>query len=198
MKQRDGRSKSRPGVDEQRRLILEGAASLFAERGSRAVSIAQICDHVGVSRPTFYRCFADKDQLVDELYQLAVGGPVELNMLSLLRRGGDVDGTREGLETLADDIFAHGTLAKLIFVESADPSSPAYGIVQRSFDATAKEIEDWYCQRKLVAPSRTLLKATMVAAQWIVHDAITRGLSPKNKREAKAALWELASRVFRE
>ncbi|MEZ4369436.1 MAG: TetR/AcrR family transcriptional regulator [Polyangiaceae bacterium] len=197
MKRRDGRSKSRPGVDEQRRVILEGAAELFAVSGSRAVSIAQICDHVGVSRPTFYRCFPDKDALVEQLYQEAVRGPVELNMLSLLR-GGEVGGTREGLEKLADDIFANAQLAQLVFVESSDPSSPAYAIVQRSFAATAKEIEAWYCEHGRSAPSRTLLKATMVAAQWIVHDAITRGLSPKNRREAKAALWELASRVFRD
>ncbi|MCB9585104.1 MAG: TetR/AcrR family transcriptional regulator [Polyangiaceae bacterium] len=197
MKQRDGRSKSRPGVDEQRRLILEGAAELFAVSGSRGVSIAQICEHVEVSRPTFYRCFADKEALVEQLYQQAVRGPVELNMLSLLRRG-QMGGTREGLEKLADEIFANAKLAQLVFVESADPSSPAYAIVQRSFDDAAKEVEAWYCERGLTAPSRTLLKATMVAAQWIVHDAITRGLSPKNKRDAKAALWELTSRVFRD
>lgn len=197
MKQRDGRSKSRPGVDEQRRVILEGAAELFAVSGSRGVSIAQICEHVSISRPTFYRCFSDKDALVEELYQQAVRGPVELNMLSLLRAG-EVGGTREGLEKLADEIFANAKLAQLVFVESSDPSSPAYAIVQRSFDAAAKEIEAWYRGHKQQAPSRTLLKATMIAAQWIVHDAITRGLSPKIEREAKVALWELASRVFRE
>ncbi len=195
---RDGRSKSRPGVDEQRRLIQKGAAELFAERGSRSVSIAQICDHVGVSRPTFYRCFADKDALVEQLYRDAVRGPVELNMLSLLREGGDVEGTRAGLEKLADEIFANATDAELVFVESGDPTSPAYQIVQRAFDGAAREIEAWYVRRDLCAPSRPLLKATMVAAQWIVHDAITRGLTPKARREAKTALWELVSRVFRD
>lgn len=194
---RDGRSKKRPGVDEQRRLISEGAAELFAERGSRAVSIAQICGHVGVSRPTFYRCFDDKDALVAQLYREAVRGPVELNMLSLLREGGDVRRTRESLEKLADAIFENATYAELVFVESSDPSSPAYAIVQKAFDDAAKEVEAWYAERELPAPSRTLLKATMVASQWIVHDAIRRKLTSKARQQAKQALWELASRVFR-
>jgi len=45
----DGRSRRRPGVDQQRESIRRTAVSLFAEAGTRNVSIAQICAAAEVS-----------------------------------------------------------------------------------------------------------------------------------------------------
>ena len=39
-------------------------------------------------------------------------------------------------------------------------------------------------------------KAIMAANQWIVHDAINKGLTAKSKKEAKEACWMIASKLF--
>ncbi len=73
----DGRSKKRPGVEEQSAIVTKAAVTLFAENGVRGVSIAQICAQAEVSRPTFYRCFEDKDALVSRIYEESVNAYVE-------------------------------------------------------------------------------------------------------------------------
>jgi AcrR family transcriptional regulator len=193
---RDGRSKKRPGVSEQRRVVTEAAVSLFVERGCDAVNVSDICNAAGVSRPTFYRCFAGKDALLAHVYAVAVNDHVEINLASVLREGRPLTGLRGELESMTDRIFERPTIAAFLFAESADERSPAHTIVERTFDDAARRIEEWYRASGRVAPSRTTLKATMVACQWIVHDAIRRGLTAKRRAEAKHALWELTRAVF--
>lgn len=48
----------RPASAQQR--LLAGAAMAYAERGSHALTVEDILAASGVSRPTFYKCFADK------------------------------------------------------------------------------------------------------------------------------------------
>ena len=42
----------------------------------------------------------------------------------------------------------------------------------------------------------TAQKAKLVAYQWVVHDAIQKGLTPAACKDAKDATWELTQRVF--
>ena len=57
----------RPGLREQRRIILDAAVELFSQEGVKAVSVSRICQQAGVSRDTCYRCFEDKGTLVSHL-----------------------------------------------------------------------------------------------------------------------------------
>ncbi|MFO0547310.1 MAG: TetR/AcrR family transcriptional regulator [Polyangiaceae bacterium] len=193
----DRRGKKRPGVEEQRRVILDAAVDLFIEHGSRAVSVAQICERADVSRTTFYRCFDDKEQLILRLYQDSVKGPTETWILGNLQRaGGDVDWIRSAIDQLLDAIFENPKIAELIFVESSDPRSPAHEIVRASYEETTKSIERWLGQFTSVLPSRVFIQSILVANQWIAHNAIRQGLTEKSKAEAKDATFRLASSVF--
>ena len=51
----------------RREQILQAAAQLFAERGSRAVGVDDIGAAVGVSGPAIYRHFASKDAMLAEM-----------------------------------------------------------------------------------------------------------------------------------
>ena len=55
------------------------AESSYASNGTASVSISAICKQAGVSRDTFYRCFDNKDQLIDALYRHTVSA----NMLAV-------------------------------------------------------------------------------------------------------------------
>ncbi|NLV57129.1 MAG: TetR/AcrR family transcriptional regulator [Acidimicrobiales bacterium] len=68
-----GRSRSPRGQGEQlREEILEAAQSLLMETASEdAVSIRAVADAVGVTPPSIYRHFADKDRLLLEVCRLS-------------------------------------------------------------------------------------------------------------------------------
>jgi AcrR family transcriptional regulator len=55
---------ARPSRREQ---ILQAAAQLFAERGSRAVGVDDVGAAVGVTGPAIYRHFASKDAMLAEM-----------------------------------------------------------------------------------------------------------------------------------
>ena len=55
------------GPELRRPLILDAALPLFAQDGYDAVSMQQIADAAGVSKPVLYSCFASKDELFDKL-----------------------------------------------------------------------------------------------------------------------------------
>ncbi|MFG2603457.1 TetR/AcrR family transcriptional regulator [Streptomyces sp. NPDC048514] len=50
--------------EETRRLLLEGAARLFRERGFEATTVADIAAHANVSVRTFFRYFESKEALL--------------------------------------------------------------------------------------------------------------------------------------
>ncbi|MEP5568869.1 MAG: TetR/AcrR family transcriptional regulator [Halioglobus sp.] len=188
----DGRRKKRPGLEVQRRHILEAAVDLFGKRGSRAVSISQLCAAANVSRPTFYKCFADKEALIYALYEEAVNQPVQ-RMLAAGMSGNESeeDGLKASLDLLFDSIFEQARYAQLVFMESNDPASPAFHIVNDAFERVAGRMMKAAVKRGREKPSRVYLKSLMAANQWIVMDAIRKGPSAKARREAKAAAWQL-------
>ena len=51
----------------RREQILQAAAQLFAERGSRAVGVDDVGAAVGVTGPAIYRHFASKDSMLAEM-----------------------------------------------------------------------------------------------------------------------------------
>ena len=190
-------TKRRPGVDEQRRIIEEAAVRLFVEQGSSAAGVSSICAAAGVSRPTFYRCFDDKDALIARIYDSAVNDHVQVNLAAVLKEGLSPADMRIELDVMVDRILERPAMAAFLFVESSDQRSPAHRIVLGAFDDAARRIEAWYHDRGLAPPMRTTLKATMVACQWIVHDATQDELTPKRRAETRSAMWDLVRRVFR-
>ncbi|GEM_PF-2521477 len=196
-KTEDGRSKPRPGIEAQREVILETAVALFIEQGAQAVSIAQICQRAHISRPTFYRCFEDKDALVDSLYQQSIFVPVQQILLARLpEMGNDPDGLRATLDAMLDAIFDQARFAELVFAESNNPDSPAHRIVNEAFEQTADVVDAWLRQRGHGKLPRPFLKSVMAACQWLVHDAIRAGLSPRQREVAKESTWLLVSSLM--
>lgn len=194
----DGRTKPRPGVDHQRAHIAQTAVALFAEHGTASVSIAKICRAADVSKPTFYRCFTDKDALVAHVYDETIQQPVAAHMVRLLSPAdGDTARTRQSLALLAEGVFEQADAARLLFRESADTASPAHRIVSDAYDEACDAVERFYGKHGLTPPTRTTMRATMAACQWILHDAITRGLTPTAREDAVEAMWQISERVFR-
>lgn len=196
-KLQDGRSKKRPGIEEQTDIITAAAIELFIEHGTRNTSITQICAKADVSKPTFYRCFTDKEALVARLYQHSINEHVESLLASTFSNAStDKPNMEKALDDLLDAIFERASLAQLLFREYSDPGSPAAQIIDDAFDRIARKMEKDFKQFAKSQPSRTFLKAMMSAFQWIVYDAIKGGLSNKKVKDAKLAAHELASALL--
>lgn len=54
---------------ETRRTILDGAADMFSKRGYRATSMNEIAGGVGLSKPTLYHYFRNKEEILVRLYE---------------------------------------------------------------------------------------------------------------------------------
>ncbi len=185
----DGRSRRRPGVEQQREAIRATAVALFAREGTRSVSIARICAAAEVSRPTFYRCYADKDALVEDIYARAVATPSsDFQLRADLR---DTAALREQLDALLDALFDNADIARVIFVEASDPGSPAAQIIEAGFNRAARTLAQDLERAGATPPSTTYLKSVMAAVQWLVHDAIRKGLDARSRAEAKEAAYRL-------
>ncbi len=191
----DGRKKKRPGIEEQQQIISRAAVSLFLEEGTRAVSIAQICQVAGVSRPTFYRCFDDKAALLASLYESSVNLAVTEFIAETQQRGDAAVSLRVAFEKMYDAIFSAPERACLLFRESNDPSSPAFEIVYRAFEGIAEGLMTRWQLTADDTVNRTCFMAMMASHQWIVHQAIHQGLSDATVANAKQAGWELARRM---
>ncbi len=192
---RDGRSKPRPGVDAQRDIIVDAALVLFAERGT-GVSIGDICVAAKVSRPTFYRCFADRDALVQQLYDEAFAGPLQLNLAAVLTESPTAEGVRAELDAMVERVAERPDVAAFVLAESADVRSPAWAVVRASWDAAADRIAAWYDAHGVAAPSRPALLGIMAACQYVLHEAVRVGAEPAVLTAAKQAMWELVRPVF--
>ena len=190
----DGRSKKRPGVEEQSAIITKAAVTLFADKGVRAVSVAQICTRAHVSRPTFYRCFDDKDALVSRIYEESVNAYVERFLTNSHLQ--DNKNLKTRLDDLLESIFEHSQLAQLVFLESSDPGSPAARIIDSAFEHAADVMTGQSAGKSDDKPSRIYLKSIMAAVQWIVQDAIRKGLTRATIEDAKSAAFTLVSKVL--
>ncbi|WP_324276605.1 TetR/AcrR family transcriptional regulator [Blastococcus brunescens] len=102
----------------RREQILQAAAQLFAERGSRAVGVDDVGAAVGVTGPAIYRHFASKDAMLAEMLlriseRLLAGGSEVV-----AGTGDDVTGQLRALIAFQVD-FALGNPA-LITVQDRD------------------------------------------------------------------------------
>ncbi|MEM7435416.1 MAG: TetR/AcrR family transcriptional regulator [Myxococcota bacterium] len=193
----DGRRKKRPGLDEQRRILVDAAVGLFVEHGTRAVSVSQICQAADVSRDTYYRCFVDKDALIDEIWERAANAHIETFIFDAMPEGGPLDDwLAQAIDRLFDAVFEQHELAHFMFVEYGNPGSLAHTAVDAMFDAYARKVQAFFREHYDVRPSPLFLKSIMAAVQWTLLDTIRGGLSPASIARAKDSAVQLTTAAF--
>lgn len=193
---RQNTRKKRPGMDEQRKLLLAAAVDLLSVNGSKVVSVSDICKAANVSRDTYYRCFADKETLIGELYQTAVNDHIEAVLAA-----GDLDYSDQAwlhrvCDQTIDAILEQHKIAQLLFVESADPHSTAHEVIHAAYTKAARRMQRWCVTTYGHAPSTVFLVALLVATQWLVHNAINAGMGTHDVNKAKMAAEQLFYAAF--
>ncbi|CAL9520309.1 TetR family transcriptional regulator [Streptomyces sp. Tu 3180] len=126
------------------RTVSDTAIRLFLERGFDAVSVAEVAAAAGISKPTLFRYFPAKEDLVlhriadheDEAARVAGRGPTPVealrrHFLDGLRRCDPVTGLNDDPEVLAFHTLLYGTPALV---------ARLYGYLERSEEALAEAL----------------------------------------------------------
>lgn len=191
-----GRTRNRPGVDEQRKVITQSAVSLFGDKGSSATSVSDICKAAGVSRDTYYRCFSDKDTLISYLYESSVNEHVLAVLNPELMDYEDKDWVSKVSEQTVDAILEQSTIAQFLYLESADPNSYAHQLINEAYDKSALRMQQWAEQQFGHAPATEYFKSLLFATQWLVHNAILAGMTKPQVAIAKQSVKQLFYGAF--
>ncbi len=188
---------TRPGIEQQRAKVLEAAVELFSADGTAAVSISAICKRAGVSRDTYYRCFANKDTLIEHLYQTTVSEHMLTGLGSSDLHYDNPEWIHEVVEATVDAILAQHKVAQFVFVESTNPNSRAYEVIDAAFDHVARLMQTWCLDNYGSSPTRGCFKGVLVGSQWLVQHAIVTGMADKEIRVAKKSIEQLFAATFR-
>ncbi len=118
-----GRGRS-AGYDDQRDLILERAASLFAHRGYPGTSMNQVAEACGLSKATLYHYYADKYTL---LVSIAEGHVSRLQVIvrDALAQDLPPDARMRMMIRMLVDEYAHAQNAHRVLTEDVKFLEPA-------------------------------------------------------------------------
>jgi AcrR family transcriptional regulator len=103
-------------VDERQRHVLQVSLPLFMRFGFRRTSMADIAKAAGVSRPTLYGAFENKEALFAALIRVETERVVE-----------DIDVRTQASRTLAESLRVALELVFLDFYRSPDQDGPSLG-----------------------------------------------------------------------
>ena len=191
-----GNTRKRPGIARQREVIAQAAVTVIGSKGSSATSVSDICKAAAVSRDTYYRCFNDKDALISYLYETAVNEHVLAVLNPELMHYEDEDWVSQVSEQTVDAILERSQVAQFLYLESADPNSAAYRVMNEAYDKAALRMRQWAEEHFGHAPPLEYFKSLLFAAQWLVHDTIRSGMTEAQVRIAKQSIKQLFYAAF--
>ena len=114
---------------------------MFAEHGYHGVSVELILQASGLSRPTFYRYFANVDEVIDRVLKEANDALITEVVTAMRAATSPMAKVEEGLLAWRRWSDRMGPLLKAIFAEMHDTQSPAAAHRQRVLDALGQELD---------------------------------------------------------
>jgi TetR/AcrR family transcriptional regulator len=107
-----------------RARIVDATAEVFAEHGSHGLSVALIIERAGISRPTFYRYFANAEQPLQQILDASDLALVNGLQAALDKADDEIGMVVNGIDAYLAWARAHGSALRPLFAELHDPSSP--------------------------------------------------------------------------
>jgi len=173
----------------QRERLLHSMVELGAELGYAKVSIADVISGAGVSRPTFYEYFSDKDQC----FLAALSAAAESLSAQLRRRVADTAPELAEFTILTECIRfvrqqpAH---ARLLFCEALAGGPRSLDVRDRLIHDTVVLLQDAHFRRPADAPAPDLPPWNAVATvHWMLSQRLRSSNSNFDELERELTSW---------
>ena len=164
--------------DQQQRL-LTAAREVFAERGFAAASIDDIVSQARVSRTTFYRFFAGKEECMLAVFDDAISRLMETFATAAAAEEPE-DRIRVGVSTIVEGLASDPANARVILVEAVgaspeieDARRKARASFARLLEAELRRTPGWIGRPQ--EEVEVTARATMAAVIEAVGDLVHRG-----------------------
>lgn len=104
-------------ADEQRARVLATSVEIFGTRGFRATSMNEIAAGVGLSKPTLYHYFRNKEELLVRIYSEVLDESLRMALDTVAAATTPLDGLRDLLVSRVVYTCEHRELLKICFEE---------------------------------------------------------------------------------
>jgi AcrR family transcriptional regulator len=104
-------------ADAQRARVLATSVEIFGTRGYRATSMNEIAAGVGLSKPTLYHYFRNKEELLVRIYSDVLDESLRMALATVAAAPTAIDGLRDLLISRVVYTCEHRELLKICFEE---------------------------------------------------------------------------------
>jgi len=104
-------------ADEKRARVLAASVEIFGARGYRATSMNEIAAEVGLSKPTLYHYFRNKEELLVRIYSEVLDESLRMARESVAAAATPLDGLRDVLVSRVVYTCENRELLKICFEE---------------------------------------------------------------------------------
>ncbi|MHB8235695.1 MAG: TetR/AcrR family transcriptional regulator [Solirubrobacteraceae bacterium] len=163
--------------------------AMATEHGYQQASVARVIAHAGVSRPTFYEYFSDREECF-----VVTQGEIAENLLGALRLAVDAAPAQQALQAVLEGLldFTHEwpADARLLFCEALAAGPRALDERDRTIARSVEMIER--AQARSGASSALVdapLSAVLGAAHWLLARRIRRGERDLGELRAELVSW---------
>jgi TetR/AcrR family transcriptional regulator, ethionamide resistance regulator len=189
----DIQKRRRRTPEEAEREILDAAETFLRSRPFRDLTIDEVMDGTGLSRPSFYVYFRDRHHLALKLIE-EIGSEVFATAADWLEGDGDdLEVLRVAIRGTAGVFEVHGPVLRAIAdasTENAEVEGAYRGLVEGFVDASARRIErDVAAGRSSVADPRR----TAAALVWMNERLLSELLGREPADDADAVAQALYS-----
>ncbi|GAB2729363.1 TetR/AcrR family transcriptional regulator [Nocardia thraciensis] len=160
---------TREQADEARARIVVATAAVFTEHGSRGLSVARILERAGISRPTFYRYFANAEAPLHVVLTASNEGLVGGIRAALERSDEPVQLGIGIIDAYLDWARGHGPMLRPVFAELHDPTSPVSTYREKAFDDIRALVRAKFGALERPLPSPLDLDTALQVCEFVVY-----------------------------
>lgn len=156
-------------ADQVRARIVRATAEVFTRNGSRGSSVAQIIAQAGLSRPTFYRYFANATEPLNAVLDVSNAELVGGIGAALEASGEGVDLGIRLIDAYLDWARGHGPMLRPLFAELHDPGSPVSEYRNNALDGIRAIVRTKFTELGRPIPAPLDLDAALHVCEYVVY-----------------------------
>lgn len=160
---------TRAQAEQVRARIVDATGEVFTRAGSRGLSVARIIDQAGLSRPTFYRYFANATEPLHVLLEVSNAELVGGIAAALEATGEGVELGIRLIDAYLDWARGHGAMLRPLFAELHDPASPVSAYRNAALDGIRDNVRATFTQLGRTVPASLDLDAALHVCEYVVY-----------------------------